>query len=716
MKHTRIAILAAVVLILSLAGAASAQNTPNPDTGDLGFGSEDVRDEPNHPFDDNGFPESHPGDFWSPKGPNHLILESYYIDTAAGAFNNYLNQLVYGNNYDQYQSVIIPGSARFPAYWGWWNDIGSGGDLRNHSATNTAPLTGDGDGAIQDNSDDCRKDDWDEFVWRGTNNCANEAGNPYSSYGDDSLWVFAQPGTWDGNVNGAVAILDSDDDKNRQADFRLEDETGGGDGPWGMPNGFGRIAYDQSLLMTTRITTAANPPEANQGAESFKPFSTKTTAVDVDIYSALNAEIEDAYRTTVWDPPQNYGDGDDEENAFSTVHEQGPKQYAKEEALATVASVTEPALGTYWSTLNSTQRQRGVAENTIGKRPDKHEPNTPLDEYGLKDTDGDGTNETFKLATYDEASYGGLDGQYYEPGPKRDYKEYEEGAHTWLDAQQEWSVPVWGGLLMGINSYNFHPSAKGIQSQNQNQQNTQAPGLLHQRLFVGLWHDKNQDHWVGGVENKEYDPNEEPIGRQSSLLIPYERWYDVSKGPQSQNDPYADGTDSDPNNYWNTTEWTGIDGSGNVNISITLVPDNPQQRWGDAGVYFLTGAFNPYSPAVSDALGDAPDPVMEPLRNNPEVGGLASYALPDDEHGRLSNYRTHGPITMNVTHVTAVGHSGHFRTTDAILFPTGSLDYRVKSTVTLENRDTNMKGSGDTADQKLTGEIIKDVDFINSMT
>ncbi len=661
-------LLAGVALLTALVPGAVAQ------TNTLGIGENDLRDEPNHPLDNVGHDTLDNG-----VGPNEdfpnapLILEGVY-QVSGGVItediNNVMNRAQHGDDYSSYDSYIYPGLGWFEAYWGWWNDLGSGGSYQEDQVTADdgalpdVSIGGSPNGAIDDAGDD-DVEDWDEFVWRGNNPFASNFG--YDSYPGDELYAFIQPGShavanaW---LPNATHPMDTRADEAGDPDFSFDDRTDSGGG-WINANGFETIHHDSSLLITTTVTVSANPSSLGDG---YDPHS--GDRVDVDVYSTVDPAVESLYRTAVWDP------GNQESSPTDAVHEEGVKGFMKTTYTETVEEVgkqaSEALTDAYKPVDDGREPVQGQADDAVFG-PFKHEPNTAQDIYPAANHDP-------------ETSYGGE--PYYNPGDDQTY-DYATEDHLWADAKATWGTPFYAVVLWAPFGWNADASMPGDA-----EHRSQSPGFLQMEANFGSWFDRNGDTWVGTAN----DPYQFANG-------------DFSE--QTSDDPYGHGVVDDPNQYYDANpeytdepEWYG---TCNGEWKVTLTPNTPGEKWGDTGVYLVqsrtdganTWNGDPTYDIIADTVGDT------------KVETPAGNVTLKDENGQLSLYRTEGPITLYTYCNDASGQAGVWFANDQILFPTGNLDYEViiESTFTAEDSVTHRHGPD--VGQPLSDETVVDVDILD---
>lgn len=330
---TAIPAAAALALVLATAVAAAGQATGPDDIleapGDaLGVSQNDVRDEADHPHDENGFPLD--GSVLSPDAPTR-ILEAY-TEVRAGSplllvhgdedLSNLLNHVLRDPDHTAYEHHMFPGQVTFEAYWGDWTDT---------QATGPAGVT-DHAGVIDDRND-CEEAPGDEFTWRGPNPCLPEAQRT-----GDTMLGFVQPGTHDLHVNTLLfgcscpthAALANHSDRASQPELTYEPWMTDESQVWQTEHGFSRYEYDASLLITTKVTTAVNPTVLDDSSyptryDPHEPADGAAVhAVDVDVYESIHPLLEDAYRTSVWDP------GDHHEEPVDPYPDNGIKGFAKD--------------------------------------------------------------------------------------------------------------------------------------------------------------------------------------------------------------------------------------------------------------------------------------------------------------------------------------------------------------------------------------------------
>lgn len=323
---------AALGLVLATALAATGQATGPDDVleapGDaLGVSQNDVRDEADHPHDENGFPKD--GSLLSPDAPTR-ILEAYTEVRAGSPFllvygdedaSNVLNHVLRGPDHAAYEHHMFPGQVTFEAYWGDWTDT---------QATGPAGVT-DHEGVIDDRND-CEDASDDEFTWRGPNPCLPEAQRT-----EDTMLGFVQPGTHDLHFNSVFfgrgpvqAALANHSDRPTEPDFAYEPRMTEDEQIWRAGNGFSHYEYDASLFVTTEVTTAVNPKvlDVDTVPTRYDPHEPAgdgaVHAVDVDVYGSAHPTLEAAYRTAVWDP------GDDHGEPVDLYPDKGVKGFAKD--------------------------------------------------------------------------------------------------------------------------------------------------------------------------------------------------------------------------------------------------------------------------------------------------------------------------------------------------------------------------------------------------
>lgn len=725
--NTRIVVLlAGALLVTSMVPVAQASHqqvkVPPHQTGE---GNNDVEDElgGGHPKDrvepTNGFPAT---PFDEPK----LVLEAFYetnywqVDVD---YNNVFRELVAQSGTATWQDVIYPGLGYFNAWWGWWWDKGGGHQLND---ADLGPASGAGTSAQPNHAIDDAHDDpdnwdgdpnhgsWDEFLWRGDNKFAPEHPfakksiyNPVgqSRFPGDSMKLFFSPGSkytapFFGDFDDAGPttaprpglLLDEKDDP-REPEWSYSDRTSYGAyavgaGPSGVPqfggwvseNGWMHFQYDTSLLMSARATSSVNPEPAGGGL--FHPHDKGTTATDVDVYAAAHPQIEDLYRTAVWDP------GDEEDSpGDETIHEDGEgiKQRLKEEFTTRSTTLYAEVDSAYNELVAPVREAQGAADDNAGFRPRAHEPNSHGDDFNGH-------------ATFDpDTAYGGVNAEtYYRPGgkawdpssPNTGTQTYEGYAkeNLWLDMQAGFGAPVLTPLFSVEGNYNLHPAPNtGGDAGNQADDSTAAPSLMWFTGNLGLWHDYTGDTFVG----------------------------DLSEAARSVSPehPYNQGNVDDPNDYGDNIntqrddasppEWEGVD---SATVSMTVEPLTPNKRWGTTGVYVYSdaqGQFNPYDDVVADTTG--------------------GVVFSDDDNfdgsdGQFSRHVQKGEIDLAASFNSqdgAQGATGSWVGDQYLLLPEGSSSYAIKLTTKAKIRKKLVLDDGRVLDP---GTTIKDVDVIESWT
>ncbi len=718
MRITRtLSLLAVLLLVTSLLPAATAQNRDDVGyfTGTAGVGANDVRDEPQFATEDNGFPST---DF-SPQSET-LILEAvlqygqYFVHADT---NNLVNRVTHGNDYGSWESYILPGNNIWQAYWGWWTDTGSGMELQEQGVPSTP------NGAIDD-ADDDRDVAWDEFVWKGPNNAAELHGQcledetvddgddtyAYSECASDDMFAFVQPGTHDIHANCLglqSCVLGNHSDEAGAPDFAMEwdETTDDEEEEWRNENGFGRIHYDQSLLLAAIVTISVDPTDAGPGL--YNPEDAE--AFDKDAYGAVHPALSTLYRTAVYDP------GDQVDGPTDGIHEEGVKQFAKEDPAQTLETYHRPAnelyrgsLGPFFDEVNPV---RGLADDQYSPNF-PHEPNTGGDVYGI---DAGGILQDW--ATYDAStSYGGE--PYYDPGDQQTYA-YDTEEHFWGDsfATHDSSVNAVKFRLYGGSNYGS-PGVDDAGSEMGSHSMLPASGL-YLAANVGTWFDRNADTWIGNVSDKR---NLLPVTEDPATA-------DTTRS--TEDDPYAGGLIDDPNDYGHTqddspdseeAEWRGTCSADLLwTVEPTFDPDGDGEgNWGATGVYVYESSFNPYTPIVEDATGGAGASVTKPAR---DANGDLAVILPgpDDDNVQganqgdaMSRYVTEGPIEITGICSSVEAGSGNWDPNQVILFPTGNVDYEVKITFEATLTDTERTAVDDAGNggNSLTGESIVDVDYL----
>jgi hypothetical protein len=653
-----VAVVAALVLLATPADAAKTLQVPPDETG---LGRNDVRDEPNTLQDrappTNGFPSCgtlDSGGTTCDDGP-HLVLESLYQSSTLESnhdVNNLLRAVVASAGAPvEAPDRIYPGDGSFQAYWGWWQDRVS------RSWIGAKTVGGAPDGRIDDAhdarnqwDDDPRMGAWDEFAWRGSNPWADDhplasipnVDPPVAAY-DDDLQMFVQPGTHHPREGNGLGLVTGADEA-RVADARFEDDTGVSPysppgvrqkQTWDGAQGYDFTFTDQSLLMATEVTAAANPTPL--GRDRYDVDG--ALRADVDRYAAVAPALETLYRTAVWDP------GDEVDGpADAAVGDRGVKGFLRGNDPATEGETLarDLALQATYPLAPAT----GAADDAAGKAPARHEPNDPRDAY--------------PGASHDPATaYNGLSqGPYYEPGSGQTYDRYRERDRPWLDAQAGYGGPAYLVLLPFPFNFNAHPAPNLDSPVAQDGEPTHAPGFLYVTAQFGLWWDENDDSWVGRLD----DP-----GR-----------------PTRPGDPYRSGEVDDPNDYADTPtnaeaessrqgvgEFRPICKEG-ASLEGTLRPGTPDGSWGPTGVYVVQDeqepGYNPWDDAAADVTGDTPQ-------------------WEDEDDERFSRHVAEGPIDFSFKFCSKDrGWSGN----KMVFFPAGTAGYTVtmEVTATLETRST----------------------------
>jgi hypothetical protein len=688
-----------------------------------GEGNNDVEDEiaNPHPQDriapTNGFDRA-------PFDAPGLILEAFY-ETNYWQFdvdyNNVLRELVEGSGTGTWSDVIYPGLGYFNAWWGWWEDKGSGHQANDQDLGDAAGVAGsdtknDAIDDAHDNRDrwdgDPNHGEWEEFLWRGDNQFAPD--HPFTTNPDrepggqvqfpgDSMKLFFSPGSqytapFFGDFEDAgpifgprPGILLDEKDNPREPEWSYSDRTSYGAyaleaGPSGVPqfggwvseNGWMHFQYDTSLVMSAKAVSSVNPdPATTPGL--FDPLDS-ANATDVDVYTALHPALEDAYRTTVWDP----GDRQSNVGEETLGWDEGIKQAAKEEFSERSTNIYSTTSSTWNQLVAPASEGQGNADDNAGFRPQAHEPNHPDDDYNGH-------------ATHDSATaYGGVDqSSYYRPGGQdwdpsnpnagtQTYNGYDGDEQLWFDMQAGFGQPL---LLIALSlegNGNFHtaPNTDG-EASDQGDDNTALPSMMWFTGNLGTWLDHTDDTFVGDLDEE---------GRSTSSQA-----------------PFNDGNVDDPNDYGDNPnsgtddatpfEWSGVD---SATVDITVKPMTDDGRWGTTGVYVYSdsgGQFNPYDDVVADITGG----VLFSDQDN--------Y---DGSNGRFSRHVQEGPIQLSASFNSqdgAQGATGSWTGDEYLVLPTGSANYdiRLETTATLRS-DIPVQG-GRTIPADTT---IQDVDVVNS--
>lgn len=704
-------VLVAALLVASAIPLALAEGEQDIPPKETGMGPGDVSDEPSHPADasdpGNGFSD---GEDFSPTVDGERILDAHYLYEPF-PFDVDLNNLVRvaseGAGLGEAEKHMYPGFGFFEAWWGWWLDKGQNARMSPYAGP------GEPDGAIQDAHDDPdtwedshHHDDWDEFIWRGDNPWAGDPDHPLTptfpeaeSHPDDRMLLFLDPGTYKPHArqmifptsDNSAYILRNDADPEDVPDMEYTDNTNQGpeaspghphDGGWDLFNHYTTGTYDAGMLITVQAQTSVNP---NGAGPTYDPRD--ALAYDVDMYTALSPQVETVYRTAVWDPERDHGDGEDEENVYP-FHDEGVKQHAIDTFTPLWLESDEMVVDSANEATDPAAPPAGAVDDAAGKKAWRHEPNHPDDAYGEGDT----------WASHDpETSYGALSGDstdYYEPGDDQTYTGYQEGDHAWLDTQAAWGVPMYyyNFPLFGTLNLRTIQSVEGLSGASDDQGGI-PPGILGVSAHFGTWHDWNGDTWVGNID--------EP-GRWTSSEDPYN--HGLGDPTDYPDDPFYQSRGDDPNDYADTDdntrtdpakedepEWRPVCGGGSV--EATLTPQTPDGSWGQAGVYVIRdsdGRANPYDDIVVDALGE--------------------FTGDDEPRSRLV---LEGPIDVDLK--CRDDATGLWFGDTWIVSPTGNADYAVQVETEgeiladLEGRYATNRG------QTVQGEVVTDVDVLGSL-
>jgi hypothetical protein len=712
-----IAIVGGILLLLSAVGTASATHYAGTDDNDVSHEPSTVPDF-GEPVEGAG-PANGFGDLPSDPATDRqdLVLNGFAgqpINT--GADHNSILRTLLG---EDAENVILPGLVDFEAYWGWWNDKGSGAYFQEPGTAVAGPPGGEIDDGADDHANDTHFDDaadecgttspncwqttgsWDEFIWRGPNSQLAQGNvqfqapvdtgeGPITNVTGDELYQFVHPGTqgnWvqhalqedTGNPLPGYGIISEGADDEQAFDNRClwEGQV------WDCDNGRFGVTYDRSLLITTKVRVAANPVDTNDALK--KDFThPDTTAVDTDIYTAPGP-VGTLYRTAVWDP------GDQQDSPTDVANEEGPKDTAKVVYSDTIPSTlnaisdlqdealrpVETEIGTVDDTAGApfVPLQPGTGTGIQGGPPEVHEPHRQADQFpGAEVNNG---------AEYNPAA----NGEYYVP--TQDWTDYQKAEHLWADVNTDY-----GYVTPALVSSS--PGAPGVNLDaiggDRSKQDTHGPGFLSIFARVGTWLDVDGDTFIGDLDR---------AGRSTT-----------------SEHPYANGTVEDPNDYTDhpgnpettANEWRG---TCRANVEVTLrplgTPTNGagEHAWGStqppAGVYRYPqfGLINGPGQPATDVTGDV------------EVAGATLLDDPDDE--RFSRYTQYGPITFSIGGDCDQPKAGQFFPSEFLFFPSGSADFPVKVTGTvslLENSDrTPRRGTHD-----LTQETVVDVDRIYQWT
>jgi hypothetical protein len=674
-----IAIAAGILLALSVVPGAMAQVTNQ-------YQNDNVAHEPENAdtgssLPSNGFGSASPGS-WD------LVLNHRVENDALNLaeFNAIYREALEVSSDDgaNAERFIFPGAADSDLYWGWFNDKGSDGYMREAGQGSGSP-----DGVIDDGDDDGTDDvqfgdaaqaaeecgrrgptcwqatgSWDEFVWRGPNehvatgnltHIPNANNDPsIESFADDVAHAFVQPGTHSSYFKSVrcetcanypypppgYGIISEGNDAARAPDFQYNWLGQSWSGPLFIPD-------DTSLLITTEVTAAANTSKTT--GQLRDPGS--ADAVDVDVYSSIGAG-ETLYRTAVWDP------GDQQDSPLDAVYEEGPKDEIKSIYSNDVPETWQQISETVNELLQPTEPAQGAADDATGMyAPYKHEPAHPADGQG------------FGAADYNQgADYNGQlsEGDYY-ANPTQDWSGYANSENLWVDVENRYNL--YALVLQGAfgNKFGYNTASPTTQDDQQ----TQGPGILSHFTRVGTWYDTNGDTWIGNINE---------TGRCSSYEDPYcegtsDQPQDYSSNPQAR----------DGNNY-------EFRGTCDAEVKVTFTPlgtptnGDGEPAWGTTtpptGVY----RYPVFNEAAFIDGADTPQRIQERYVQY----GAQEYVVPCDDDSEAS---------------------GQYFPSEGLLFPTGSIDYPIKMEVTGE-LTTDIKDRTDST-RNLKSQTVTDTDIIN---
>lgn len=719
-----LALIAGIVVIASLLPGASASHQqikfPPHQSGE---GNNDVADEiaQNHPLDrgpsvpGNGFGKA-PFDV---AGEPKLVLESFYEWSSGQVdfdINNILREtMAAAGDPGGHDDYLYPGLGFFNAYWGWWIDKGNGHQLREAGAGSENPNDAIDD--AHDNTDRWAEDpnhgQWDEFLWRGKNPWAGD--HPFSSqsapdstvdrYPGDEMFVFFSPGTKYSGVSyfsdfektvPRPGILMNDKDHPRVPEWGFSDRTDYGAyaleaGPSGVPqfggwvsqNGFWHAQYDDSLLMASQAITAVNPTPSGGNTYEVLQDEDSATATDVDVFAAVHPTVEDAYRTAVWNPDQDYSNDGNAGEEESVTGDGGPRQIAKDQFTTTAGTLSDQIddiVNEATAPLGPTQ---GVADDTVFN-PQTHEPNHPDDDFNTH-------------ASHDPATaYGGVAADsYYRPGGQawdpdspnagtQTYDGYASQENLYLDMRPGLGPPVFTPAITFFPNLNVHPGTNVAgDAGDQSDDDTAGPQFLYFHGNFGTWLDHTGDTFVGDLTEQ---------GRDTSLAKPYDDGN--VDDPNDYDDNPNEGVDDDSD-----FEWDGVGTSGTV--TLTLTPNTEDGSWGEAGVYVYSdsqGGFNPYDDTVADVTGGV-------LFSDQD-----SF---DGSQGRLSRHVLEGPIHLDARANAPGDGDGQFVGNQYLILPQGTVSYsiQVETTATVETPIQRSDGT-----QIDAGTTVVDVDKVDAWT
>lgn len=671
----------------------------------------------------------------------NLVLDSRAIPGAVSFVNpNQVEdrlQNTIGGNADSAGPFIYPGLTTHLARWGWWRDKGGGAHYQEAGAAGQATFAKGPNNVIDDGSDNhkqdvsysdwqsnpqaCPADDptcwqdtgsWDEFVSRGDNphvpknltyaqpsNTGSDSPT-IQNFPGDTMYGFVQPGThasWFSTTTGR----EGSSNPVRTPGYGLLHNAADGDKRYEWPmtraggtwNGALFYTADSSLLMSTQVIASVNPKDLGQTRKDWT--SSKATATDVDVYTAISPQVESVYRTAVWDPDDQQ-DGDVGEAAG--VNNEGLKQEVKYHYSVTYPQTFRQIRTQVINpTVETARPYVGLASDLTFGGVTEHEPNTGPsdfadDEQNLNDGDVYHYADYNSGATYTPRVFreNPEKNDYYQP--TQDWSEYDPdkggGEHAWIDSKIKIGIHavVVTGNWEGRPGTNVqHPTQSG-------EQNTAAPGVLATFANAGSWIDWNGDTWIGNVDR----------GTCSTEDEPYCEGFHGYEGTGHKDDPNDYSHHAGNSALKMKPEWRGV-----CNARVTQVlkplgtPTNTegQHAWGTTvppvGVYKYPIGGNEGTGIVADVTGDNP-------------------AVDDNDDQQFSRYVQYGPVEMPMGPDTTNCKSGQWFNGAKLILPTGTTTYPIKVVTKLEIQDNRL---GKVDGKPIAGdptEIVTDVDVVNS--
>jgi hypothetical protein len=685
--------LAAAGAVLLL-GAASATATAHY----AGYGENDVSNEASHPFDFGDFDTDNlPGNGFRYEQANQwdLVLDGYAVpDDLHHVDANVVLSDVLENLGRVHKPLLFPGTVDYNAWWGWWQDKGSGAWAQEMGQGGSA-LAGEPDDVIDDGADNhtadvhysgaaenCPPDEptcwqttgtWDEWILRGSGlsdwalaQSPPPSDPPTTNY-NDQMKLFIDPGTTARTLDVATGHPEDQRGPSRPGYAVLSDA----DPRWSVPDAnceaggyeddrgdqsageswqcVAGVTTDRSLLVTTRVQVAVNAPLQSGASEARNLLD--AFAQDTDVYSTVAPGVSELYRTAVWDP-------DDREETpvleeFDAYPDEGPKEVLLEAYTENLPTVYGAATDVVAQAIQPTEPFRGFARDHTVDPPWPHEPNHPDDDLPGAVRGSNPADYNGNLGADEDD-----DGQttYYEPNDQS-WQGYYEAEHLWADFFQ-WYTPL-PNLLVGGG---FGTNVYGVGSPDD--QNTHIPGLLVPYARGGTWADQNRDTWIGSAH---------PLHA------------------------YQNGTVDDPNAY-GSDEFRYLC-SGEAELEATFYPAlEPRRDVNDDGKTNIKDRpWGTTTPPLGVYAWDS-------------FGSTAGGILQDVQDGQLDRHVQHGPITIGM------GCSGRSAGTyfpgNAILFPAGTVEYPV----VMEGTADMIIERTDRVNPGTFNETLTDVDVVNSWT